>query len=169
MELDVGQAFKKPGDVFPFEVTLALPPQDVTGDTVSFDELSLAGEYSVLDDAVVLTGTLTTTAHAPCARCMGEALIPLRIAFHEAFRKDANETEDECFRFEGKAVPLDQMALTLVMLNLPMRFLCKEGCEGSEAWREWQKTVPKSSCEDGQQIKRPFEALQHLLTKDEEV
>ena len=51
---------------------------------------------------------------------MEPADIPLTIRFDETFRKDANELEDEAFRYEGSKVPLNQLALTLMMLNLPM-------------------------------------------------
>ena len=116
-----------------------------------------------------MEGELRTVAHAPCARCMQPASAPVIVRFDETFRRDANETEDESFRYEGKTLPLDHMTLTLVMLNLPMRFLCKEDCEGSPEWQAWQNASPKSSCEDGSPTQRPFEALQRLLTKDEEV
>lgn len=169
MELDVSKAFLKPGTAFPFQAQVNLPPQDVMGETVAFDEARLEGTYSVLENSVHLTGVLHTVVHAHCALCMVETKSPLRIDFAEVFRKDANETEDETFRYEGKAVPLDQLTLTLVMMNLPMRLLCKEGCRGSAEWQAWQDKNASSSCEDGTPTQRPFEALRSLLMKDEEV
>ena len=169
MLLDVSKAFLDPGTAFPFEAKLQLPPQDVTGETVPFDEALLQGTYSVLEDAVHVKGTLGTVAHAVCALCLNPADIPLRVSFAEVFRKDANGQEDEAFPYQGKSVSLDQMALTLVMLALPMRFLCQEDCAGTQELQAWQRDISKSSCEDGPPTQRPFEALQHLLKKDEEV
>ncbi len=169
MLLDVSKAFLAPGTAFPFEAKVQLPPQDVMGETVAFEEALLQGTYSVLQDAVHLKGILTAVAHAPCALCLGPADIPLRVSFAEVFRKDANDQEDEAFPYEGKAVSLDQMALTLTMLHLPMRFLCQEDCAGTQELQAWQRDISKSSCEDGSPTQRPFEALQHLLKKDEEV
>ncbi len=169
MELDVSKAFLTPGTEFPFSARGSLPPQDVAGETITFEDATLTGTYCVLDQSVHLKGSLQTKALGHCALCLREAEVPVRVAFAEVFRKDANETEDEAFRFEGKTVPLDQMTLTLVMLNLPMRFLCKEGCQGSKELQAWQKDHSPSSCEDGTPAQRPFEALQSLLKKDEEV
>ncbi len=170
MELDVSRALLAPGTEFPFSAVETVPPQDVIGETVTFEPALLQGAYSAVDGAVRLTGKLTTTAHAMCALCMEPATVPLAVSFDEEFRKDVNELEDEAFRYEGKQVPLNQLTLTLIMLNLPMRFLCKRNCAGSKAYQALRKETPKSSCEEEEpRTQRPFEALQRLLKEDEEV
>ena len=169
MELDVSKALLMPGTEFPFMAEVTVPPQDVVGETVAFDTVKLQGTYSALDGIVRLAGWLTTTAHAACALCLNAVDAPLRIAFDERYRKDANEIEDEVFRYEGSKAPLDQLALTLLMLNLPMRFLCREDCDGGQTLQAYQQDIFKSSCEEESPTQRPFEALQRLLTKDEEV
>ena len=118
MELDVSQGFVHPATAFPFQAELTLEAQDVGGETVTFDPVTLEGTYFVTDDTVRLEGRLTTTAHAACAVCLAPAEKAIELDFDETFRKDANETEDECFRYEGKSVPLDHMALTLVMFKI---------------------------------------------------
>ncbi len=168
MELDVSRAFISPATPFPFETEVQLPPQELSGEVVTFSPAKLSGTFFAADDVVRLEGTMNITAHGECALCMSPTDVPLSIDFDESFRKDADETQDESFLYSGKTLPLDHMTLTLAMLNLPMRFLCKEGCEGSEEWQAWQKNN-KSSCEDGSPTQRPFEALQSLLKKDEEV
>ena len=169
MELDVSKAFLTPGTEFPFEGKESMPPQNVMGETVTFDQVSLRGTYMALEDHVRLRGTLDTTAHGACARCMEPADVQIHVEFGENFRKDIDEAEAEDFRFEGKTISLTQMTLALVMLNLPMRFLCKEGCLGSEELQAWQNEYAPSSREEGTPTQRPFEALKSLLMKDEEV
>ena len=169
MELDVSKAVLFPGTEYPFEVKVEVPPQDVTGETVSFDPVALKGTYCAMDNTVRLAGALQTSVHAGCSRCLKPVTVPMAFDFDEVFRKDANEIEDEAFHYEGSKVSLDQLTLTLLMLNLPMRFLCKEDCDGGEYAGAWQEAISKSSCEDGSPTQRPFDALQRLLTKDEEV
>ena len=98
----------------------------------------------------------------------GPAEKAVEIDFDETFRKDANETEDECFRFEGKAVPLDHMALTLAMLNLPMRFVCgRPDCHAAaelKAWNEEGKVWREEP--EGEGTYRPFEGLDVLMKKE---
>ncbi|MBE0600715.1 MAG: DUF177 domain-containing protein [Firmicutes bacterium] len=166
MKLDVTQALLRPGDQFPFEAEVAIPPQDVDGEQIAFDGVALSGTFSAIDGTVQLSGTLRTVAHASCAMCLSDVEYPMELAFREIFRKDAVETEDEAFRYDSSEVTLDQMTLTLLMLNLPMRFLCREDCNGGEALQPYQPNT-KSSCQEDSQ--RPFEALKRLLEEDEEV
>jgi len=94
MELDVSRALLAPGTEFPFSAVETVPPQDVIGETVTFEPALLQGAYSAVDGVVRLTGKLTTTAHAMCALCMEPATVPLAVSFDEEFRKDVNELED---------------------------------------------------------------------------
>ncbi|HPJ03868.1 MAG TPA: DUF177 domain-containing protein, partial [Candidatus Limiplasma sp.] len=160
MKLDVTQALLRPGEAFPFEEKVSVPKQDVDSEPVTFDDVLITGTYSAMDGAVWLKGSLRTTAHAPCAMCLKPVDYPMELDFREVFRKDAVETEDEAFSFDGNAVSLDQMTLTLLMLNLPMRFLCRENCEGGETLKQYTAST-KSSCQEDTQ--RPFEALKRLL------
>lgn len=166
MELDVSKGFVTPATAFPFEATVALSPQEIGGEIIAFDPVELKGVYSVYDNVVRLEGALETTAHGACALCMRPAQVPVRLSFAETFRRDANETEDESFRYEGKYVPLDHMALTLVLLELPLRFQCEENCEGSEELKAWKKENPVSSAEEGAPTQHPFEALRSLLNEE---
>ncbi|MBN1778432.1 MAG: DUF177 domain-containing protein [Clostridiales bacterium] len=165
MELDVTQALLRPGEAFPFETKVKVSQQDVNGEPVTFDDVSIAGTVSAMDGTVRLNGSLRTTTHAHCAKCLRPVDYPMELSFRESFRKDAVEIEDEAFRFEGSAVSLEQMTLTLLMLNLPMRFLCREDCGGGV--QNPYSTISKSSCQEDTQ--RPFEALKRLLKEDEEV
>ena len=166
MKLDVTHALLRPGESFPFEATVIVSPQNVDSETVSFDDICLTGTYTAMDGAVQLSGSLSTIAHAACAMCLTDVDYPMELAFTETFRRDAIETEDEAFSYKGSAVSLDHLSLTLLMLNLPMRFLCKENCKGDDTLKACS-TISKSSCQEDTQ--RPFEALKRLLKEDEEV
>lgn len=65
MELDVSQGFVHPATAFPFQAELTLEAQDVGGETVTFDPVTLEGSYFVVDDTVRLEGRLTTMAVPP--------------------------------------------------------------------------------------------------------
>lgn len=165
MELDVSRGFVSQETAFPFEAELELPPQDVCGETVTFSPVKLTGKYTVYDDTVTLEGQLETVAHGACSVCMEPAQAPIAVSFTERFRKDANEEEDECFAYEGKKLPLDHMALTLVLLNTPMRFDCGTGCTAAVELKAWNE-AEKVWAEDGdehQDTYRPFEGLKDLL------
>ncbi len=169
MSLDVSKALKTPGSSFPFEETVALPPQDVLGETVRFEPVALQGRFMALDEGVVeLEGHLSTAASAACALCMGPASADMQVDFREQFRKDARE-DDEAFPYEGGKLDLEPMALTLVMLNLPLRFVCSPNCKGTEEWQQYQQRMPRDADDESASVQHPFKDLERLFNKEEEV
>jgi uncharacterized metal-binding protein YceD (DUF177 family) len=170
MYLDVSKAFVRPMISFPFEMDVPLDQQEVNGDSVTFDPVHVEGEYVMTDDEIHITGELTAVGHAPCAVCLTPVEVPVKVSFGETFRKDADENEDECFQYEGKRVPLDHMVLTLVMLNLPMRFKCPVECHADGelmAWNEAEKVWAEDE-EEAPGTYRPFEGLDALLKGQQE-
>ncbi len=170
MNLDVTKAFVRPMESFPFQVEVALEKQDVNGDQVSFDPVKMEGTFSMIDDVVTLEGELHTVAYAPCALCTETASAPVDVAFRETFRKDADEEEDGCFRYDNKLLPLDHMTLTLVLLNMPMRFQCDHDCTDGTGLTAWDEEKTVWAEEDGgeqQGTYRPFEGLAQLLEEEQ--
>ena len=164
MHLDISKGFVSPLTHLPFTAEVTLPPQDVSGDIITFDPVKLEGEYVVADDTVTLEGDLSTVAHGACALCLSPASAPVEVSFRETFRKDANEEEDETFHYEGKNLPLEHMTLTLVMLNLPMRFLCSDTCAAGAEYLGHVEDAPQPEPEE-ESTYRPFEGLKDLLDK----
>lgn len=169
MFLDVSKAFVRPMVDFDFEVEVPLEKQKVNGDEVSFEPVKLKGQYSMMDDMVRVEGTLQTVAHAPCAVCLADASAPIEVEFAESFRKDADEEEDGFFKYEGKQLPLDHMTLTLVLLNMPMRFKCDTECEAAAELKAWNEaeTVWAEEEDEPQGTYRPFEGLAQLLDEEQ--
>jgi len=176
MLLDVSQAFLRPGERIAFRHEETIPPQEIFGETVTFPRPAvLQGDYLLEGSELYLTGTLETVARGECAFCLKEVLYPVRVPFDEVFlhldrytpRTDKTEEDDEQMTFEGKRLDLSQLALSLAVLELPMRFECPEcskndtagGPDGDNA-DACQKEMPGA---------HPFSALQQLLTKDQEV
>ena len=174
MKLDVSRAFLQPGERIPFRHEEPIPSQLIFGETVTFEKPAvLTGTYLLEGSTLYLTGTLEVTAHGRCAFCLSEVDFPVRKDFDEVFlqldrmtRQMKPETEDdEQMTFEGKEIDLSQLALTLAVLELPMRFECADcsaqaGDDADETTRACQKEMPTV---------HPFSALQQLLTKDQEV
>ena len=170
MFLDASKAFMRPMEDFPFAVDVMLEKQDVNGDEVTFDPVHMEGTYMMADDTVRLEGRLSTVAHAPCAVCLSPVDVPVEVEFGETFRKDANEEEDGCFPYEGKQIPLDHMTLTLVMLNLPMRFKCPVDCRSDgelTVWNEQDKVWAETE-DEPQGTYRPFEGLAQMLEEEQQ-
>ena len=77
-------------------------------------------------------------------------------------RYGGDPEDDEIFAYEGAQLDFAKLTLTHVLLNLPMRFLCKENCKGFE---EYEEVNQHKHCRDDANVQRPFAALQQLLAE----
>lgn len=175
MQLDISRALRAPGEDFPFLHRDAIPPQEVFGETVTFDDVLLSGHYSFAGESLHIRGVLKTAAHGCCAGCLKPVTVPMEIPVDEIFTRQGRypqeeETpgEEEGLMFEGSKVELSHLAMTLAVLELPMRFVCGDDCPALDAVRP-EDTPSTHACQKDMPDQHPFSALQQLLTKDQEV
>ncbi len=181
MLLDVSMAISSKGEEFPFLHRDEVPPQEIFGETIEFDPVVMSGFYCLEDKTLRLRGVLETAAHGKCAACLAPVTLPVRVEFDESFyhmdrrealaeREKASEgaqaLDEERLAFEGSKVELSHLALTLTVLELPMRLTCSPPCGAMKALEEDE---PSHACQKELPDQRPFSALQQLLTKDQEV
>jgi len=109
-------------------------------------ELKLAAPVSYeltvrkFDDTVSIEGPITFEAYLECSRCLDEfgLSISLNMAIKLAPKNElprASEMELhnddlDVYYYEGDEIDLDPFVYEEVMLNMPMRPLCKEECMG---------------------------------------
>ena len=172
MKLDVLQALRNPGTEYAFSVEQELSPQDVSGSEVTFDVVKLNGKLVAGEDgSVTVEGKLSTVAHSQCAKCLAPAISEVEGEFRETFIHGGDPEADESFAYNGGAIEFDKLTLFYVMFNLPMRFLCKEDCEGLSMYLGTDVTISMgddettSLCQDELNVQRPFAALQQLLAE----
>ena len=172
MKLDVLQALRNPGTEYAFSAEQELAPQDVSGSEITFDVVKLNGKLVAGEDgSVTVEGRLFTVAHAQCAKCHAPAISKVEGEFRETFIHGGDPEDDESFAYNGGAIELDKLTLFYVMFNLPMRFLCKEDCEGLGMYVGADVTISSGDditttlCQDDLNVQRPFAALQQLLAE----
>ena len=171
MKLDVLHVLRNPGSEYAFSVEQTMAPHDVNGSAVSFVPGTLTGVlFADEDGSVMVDGRLTTVAHAQCANCLAPAASAVEGEFRETFIHGGDPEDDESFAYNGSALELDKLTLFYVMFNLPMRFLCKEDCEGLIQYIGADVTMGSgedttSLCQDELNVQRPFAALQQLLAE----
>ena len=177
MLLDVSRAMRAPGEAIPFEHRDEIPPQEIFGDTVTFDGVLLTGHFSGAEDHLRIWGTLSCTAHGHCAGCLKKVDYPVEVPFDETFtrqtrfsRQEEELTPDgeEKWMYEGSKVELSHLCMTLAVLDLPIRFECANPCPAL-AELPSEETPSSHACQKDMPDQHPFSALQQLLTKDQEV
>ncbi|NLW20882.1 MAG: DUF177 domain-containing protein [Clostridiales bacterium] len=173
MMLDITAAIKAPGTAIPFVHKEALEDTHILGEDVRFPEpATIKGVFRLVDEALVIKGRLSVTAHAHCARCLQPVAYKVSAPLDESFlrvnpRALAEEPEDpweEKLVFSGSRVDLSSLAHTLALLELPIRFLCSQDCQGQQLPEDPQDQQPEDSLHEA----HPFEALRQLYNKFQE-
>ena len=160
--LNVSQALKTPGQLFPFSLRIDVASADVFGETVRFSPAELTGTLLGAGETVTVRGEMRCEATMACARCLRPVAVPLRVAVDERFsrRPDSAGEDGETRVIEESRIDLTDCARELLILELPMRVLCSEDCKGlcpvcganrnvfpPLAWRMgkalWRPTRPK--------------------------
>ena len=119
--------------------------QEVSIELTSFE--SRLGEFPILQKSpVVLTitnqenktlfirGAVDVTLSIPCGRCLEE--VPTQICFDIDKKLDINDgilVDDEMEENDyliGFELDVDKLVYAEILVNWPMRVLCKEDCEG---------------------------------------
>ncbi len=174
MLLDVSAAFVKPGERLPFRHEVTIPPQVMFGETIRFPQPAVfEGTFMLEEDSLLLEGRFTVEAAGSCAYCLKPVSYQVDVPFYEVFLhldrlaqiSPDHSDEDEQMTFQGKEVDLSQLALTLAVLDLPMRLVC-QNCSEKQADDSLNDT---HACQKESPVVHPFSALQQLLTKDQEV
>lgn len=168
MKIDITQAVFHPGTVQAFSGIIELPPQDIRGEIITFDPVEITGSLLTVEDSVEMHGEVRTAVHGACARCGKPVAQSMEIPFDEIFRRmgDSEDDEDtEAFPYEGKTIVPDDMVLTLLLLNLPMRMVCGEECSAGMRLTEWdeENTVWAEEDPENEPTYRPFEHLKEMM------
>lgn len=113
----------------PFAVTLDM--SGMTSDILS-GKCSAAGACRGTPDHIVLTAALKCVFTAVCARCCK----PFECSFEHSFefpvaeKLESDEDEDKFVLMEGASLDVEQICGEQLILNLPLRFLCRKDCKG---------------------------------------
>lgn len=163
MKLNVSQALMNPGTTYAFSGEQTIAPQEVSGETISFENALLEGTYVAGEDgSVTVDGRLTVIAHGQCAKCLEPASANLESEFQETFLRDGDPEDDETFSYEGYQVEFDKLAMSYALLALPIRLLCREDCPGLPGMGCSDEDT--CVCQKEEPSRHPFAALQQLLT-----
>ena len=189
--LNVSQALKAPGQIFPFSARIEIEDADVFGETVRFSPAEATGTLLGAGETVSVRGELRCEATMACARCLRPVAVPLRVEMDERFSRRPDDAEDED---EGETraivdscIDLTDCARELLILELPMRVLCSEDCKGlcpvcgadrnevsCACLRDAEASAPEGTerPEEGRfagEVTHPFSALKAMIESDEEV
>jgi uncharacterized protein len=93
-----------------------------------------SGKVENTGKILVISGVIKSVVEAECCRCAEIVSYPIKANFCEAFSNYPEiverKTEDEIHLFTGDEIDITQEVVQAILLELPMKLLCKEKCKG---------------------------------------
>ena len=123
------------------------------------------------DGLLVLMGTASTGFEGDCGRCLrpvhGTLSVPVAETYRGRYHADVgreNEDEETGYRFDGWSIDLSEALKDVLLLALPARVLCRDGCKGLCPVCGVDRNEKDCGHEDREDTgKAPFDRLRELL------
>ena len=170
MALDVGNALKNPGQVFPFQATVALPETEVLGDPVRFGDISVQGEFFCTgDNRISLRANVEATVFTRCSRCLEPVQARASAEIDALYAKEPDPEDPDLYGFEAHALALEDAVQDALLLELPHQFFCRPDCKGLCPVCGVNLNKHTCTCQEGNVVTGPFSALKEYVLNNEEV
>jgi uncharacterized protein len=85
------------------------------------------------DGILTLNGRLETGLEGGCARCLVPVQIELDIPVVDSYQPaahDAADVDEDSYQYKGSVLDISQAIRDNLLLAMPQRLLCREGCLG---------------------------------------
>ena len=122
---------------------------------------------------VDLTGSTSLSVLIPCGRCLEPVEIPFDIEFeYEIDMKQTDEERrenlDEMSWLNGLEIDVEKLAYNEILLNWPIRVLCKDDCQG--ICSHCGVNLNKQTCDcDTSELDPRMAAIKDIFSKFKEV
>lgn len=115
----------------------------------------ISGKASNFSGSIKVTGRVDAVVSTRCARCLKALELPLSIDIEET-------VGEEGVTLEGTVLDVDNIVKNNILVELPIRFLCKEDCKGICSQCGADLNITECGCSH-EQIDERFAVLKQLL------
>lgn len=168
MKINIGSIRELFGGILEFKEEFSLDVVSLAGQLgmTAAEPIKVQGKITNIGEGFLVEGTLQFEGTAMCSRCLQSFTVSREIKFAEEFVRGFDRSEDDSsFGFQGDIIDLTECLSEQIVLSLPMRFLCREDCQGICQICGVNLNSQKCSCSD-EKIDARFELLKSLLSKE---
>ena len=167
--LKVSNALNNEGQSFPFEMDIAIPEMEIFGDRVSLKDVHASGTYVSSGENISIQGSAKGVAHASCARCLRRIEQPVQAQFEAEYAHHPDPEDPDQYSYDASELDLTDAVRDSLVLELPIRFLCKEDCKGLCPVCGTDLNTGTCTCREGIDDMNPFSVLRSIVQNNEEV
>lgn len=131
MLIDLKHIFATDNSSLPIEYSLDLSSTEVSGVYPLKKPVTVSGAVSNKASLVVLDAVITYEYSAPCDRCGTETKRTHTLRLNKSLAVSIEgEESDSILTVPDMKLDLDELLYSEVIVNLPMKHICKEDCKG---------------------------------------
>ena len=129
-QVDAGYLMENPGETIRLELTGSLPPVGTGAEKIYFPEPARVDlELTSAENKILARGAVRAAVRVNCARCLEPFALALDVPFEEVYYF-AGKGEEEWVFFSGPEIDLTPEITRAILLEIPMKALCREDCRG---------------------------------------
>jgi len=164
LQLDVAKLKRSPGESVSFELMSDMPPIEMAGEKISFDgPVKAILNATNTGHAIIVEGTASGKLLLNCSRCLEPFVYSFEVPFTEIYTTSVEEaTEEEAISFSGDIIDVTPEVLKSIIMELPMKAVCHDECQGLCPGCGQNLNMGKCRCE-GTDIDPRLSALQDIL------
>lgn len=126
--LDISKLLSGELESLPFD--LGEIPFPNGNEEIAVSSLRFSGKATDISGFIRLIGTITGEHSAPCGRCLAPVTRAFSIEIDLSVVTSPTESDEDVILAEGQKIDLGTFVTETVLLNLPLRLLCREDCKG---------------------------------------
>jgi len=127
------------------------------------EPLSLSLLLESVHEGILVSGTVDTTAHAECVRCLDPVTVPIQATIQELFAYLADDSYD--YQVVQDEIDLDQVVRDQVVVELPFQPVCSPDCPGLDP-ETGEKRDAESAAADTTRIDPRWSKLQDVFPEN---
>ena len=128
MKIDIQDVFYAPGSEKEFDHTVDLT-QSEQDKVFFYAPLSVSGSFKNRSGVVTLDMQVDTNIQCMCDRCLSDFRQSISSEYHHVLTTDETNQNDVIF-VPGGVIDLSALVQEDILLELPLKVLCKEDCRG---------------------------------------
>lgn len=163
MKIDISQISKVDGSSLDLDLSENLEDLSSAINGVDLTKpVSFKGKLTNISGILKLDGHIHIEYSAKCSRCLKDLDSQMSIKVQDSFVNGDKLTDGDSYTYEGNRVSIDKALKDNIVLNLPVRQLCKDECRGLCSNCGSDLNVKQCECKEGQ-INPQMEALKNFF------
>lgn len=131
MKIGVRRFFESENEREEFSFALDLSDVEIWGHRPLNAPVVIEGVLQSRSSIVTLAYKASAQLHTFCDRCLCEFERPISFSFsYTLVRQLQDRDREDILPVEGDDLDLDELCTSDIVLNLPLKFLCREDCKG---------------------------------------